>query len=184
MSRFYSTIAGLEVIMSFNVFAAGSGHFHYQKDDFIDGSDFVPMKVVSTLMTMDPNPLGAANAAIGYKTPGITDLMETMATMEFLHTLNDAVSFLAMCSGASDGWISLSCTKTHVLWPDTKSFARYNFQPGDDPGAEFMKIIGAGLKETSMNNWGVLAALSIVLAKYSASIGDDARPMINIMLDR
>ena len=39
--------------MSFNVFAAGSGIFHYKKDDFIDGGDFVPMKVVATLMTMD-----------------------------------------------------------------------------------------------------------------------------------
>ena len=73
-----------------------------------------------------------------------------------------------------DGWISLSCSESHVLWPDTKSFARYNFSPGDDPGAEFMKAIGPGLKATSMDNWGVLAALSIVLAKYSNQIGEDA----------
>ena len=110
--------------------------------------------------------------------------METMATMEFLHTLNNAVCFLAMRSGASDGWISVSCSESHVLWPDTKSFARYNFSPGDDPGAEFIKTIGPGLKATSMDNWGVLAALSIVLSKYSNQIGEDARPMINIMLDR
>jgi len=135
-------------------------------------------------MTMEPSALGATNAYIGYKTPGITDLMETMATMEFLHLLNDSVCFLAMCSGASDGWISVSCTKTHTFWPDTRSFARYNFSPGDNPGAEFIRAIGPGLKETDMDNWGVLAALSIVLSKYSGQIGDDARPMINIMLDR
>lgn len=170
--------------MSFNVFAAGSGNFHYIKDGFIDGGDFVPMKVVSALMTMEPSALGATNAYIGYKTPGITDLMETVATQEFLHLLNDAVSFLAMCSGASDGWISVSCTESHTLWADTKTFACYKFLPGDDPGAEFVKLIGPGLQQTSMDNWGVLAALSIVLSKYSNHIGQDARPIINIMLDR
>lgn len=170
--------------MSFNVFAAGSKNFHYKKDGFIDGGDFVPMKVVSILMTMEPSALGATNAAISYATPGITNLVEKMATMEFLHNLNNAVSFLAMCSGASDGWISLSCTETHLLWPDTKSFACYNFWPGDNPGAEFVRLIGPGLKQTSMDNWGVLAALSLVLAKYSNHIGSDDRPIINISLDR
>jgi hypothetical protein len=170
--------------MSFNVFAAGAPSFHYKKDNFIDGGDFVPLKVVSTLMTMEPSAAGGTSAYIGYKTPGITDLMETMATMEFLHTLNDAVSFLAMCSGSSDGWISLSCKESHLLWPATVSFARYNFVPGDNPGAEFIKLIGPGLKNTSMDNWGVLAALSIVLAKYYDQIDSNATPMINIMLDR
>jgi len=141
--------------MSFNVFASGSPNFHYKKDNFIDGSDFVPLKVVSSLMTMDLSKSGAVSTYIGYKQPGITDLMDTMATMEFLHTLNDAVSFLAMCSGSSDGWIALSCSESHILWPDTKSFARYNFTPGDDPGAEFIKTIGPGLQSTSMDNWGV-----------------------------
>ena len=47
-----------------------------------------------------------------------------------------------------------------MVWPTTKAFARYNFQPGDDPGAEFIKLVGPGLKETGMNNYGVLAALN------------------------
>ncbi len=170
--------------MSFNVFAAGSPKFHYKKEGFIEGSDFEPMKIVSTLMTMEPNGWGAAGAGIDIATPGVTDLMDSMATMEFLHTLNDAVCFLAMCSGSSDGWISLSTTKSHVLWPDTKGFARYNFTPGDNPGAEFIKLIGPALKDTDLNNWGALAALTLVLSKYSNSIGDDARPIINISLDK
>ena len=170
--------------MSFNVFAAGSGSFHYQKNGFIDGGDFTPMKVVSALMTMDPSPLGAVNAGIGYETPGVTDLMDSIATIEFLHLLNDSVCFLAMCSDASDGWISVSCCKSHLLWPDTRSFSKYTFWPGDNPGAEFIKTIGKGLQDTDMDNWGVLAALSIVLSKYYDQIGDNDRPMINIMLDR
>jgi hypothetical protein len=169
--------------VSFNVFASG-GSFHYQRDNFVDGSDFVPLKVVSELMTMDPSPSGVTSTYIGHKQPGITDLMETMATMEFLHTLNNAVCFLAMCSGSANGWIYVSCTESHVFWPNTMAGARYNFSPGDNPGAEFIKVIGPSLKETSMDNWGVLLALSLVLSKYSSSIGDDATPMINIMLDR
>jgi hypothetical protein len=170
--------------MSFNVFASGSGGFILKKNDFIDGDTFVPMKVVSTLMGMSPTGLGAVGAIISHKTPGITDLMEAVATREFLHNLNNAVSFLAMCSGASDGWISVSCTKSHLLWPDTKSFAKYSFSPGDNPGAEFVRTIAPGLKETGMDNWGVLAALSIVLARFSNQIGENARPIINIMMDR
>jgi|SRR5258707_10127224 len=170
--------------MSFNVFAAGTDHFHYQKDGFIDGDTFTPLKVVAALRTMEPTKLGAADAYIGYKTPGITDLIETMATIEFLHMLDNAVCFLAMCSEASDGWISVSTTKSHVLWPDTKGFAKYSFSPGDSPGAEFIQTIGKSLKDTDMDNWGVLAALSIVLSKFSDHIGEDARPMINISLDK
>ena len=45
------------------------------------------------------------------------------------------------------------------------------------------KAIGPGLKATNLNNWGVLAALSIVLAKYYDKVGDSGRPMLNISLD-
>jgi hypothetical protein len=170
--------------MSFNIFASGSKKFHYKKDGFIDSDTFEPMKIVSTLMNMEPTATGVAGAVIEHKTPGITDVMGALATLEFLHNLNNAVSFLAMNSNASDGWISVSSTNAHLLWPDTKAFAKYNFQPGDSPGAEFIKLIGPGLKDTDMNNWGVLAGLSIVLAKYSNHISDDDTPMINISLDR
>jgi hypothetical protein len=169
--------------VGFNIFASGTGKFHYQRDGFIDGDTFAPMKLVSELMTMSPNKEGVITTAIGHYQPGITDLAEGMATLEFLHLLNDSVCFLAMCSGASDGWISLSSTQTHLMWPDTKAFARYNFQPGDDPGAEFIKLVGPGLKETGLNNWGVLAALALVFSKFSDHIGEDARPIINISID-
>ena len=170
--------------MSFNVFASGSG-FHYKKDDLIDKDDFDALKVVSTLTTMELSAPGVVNAGIDYKKPDMTDLMETIATSEILHTLIDGVSLLATCSGASDGWISVSCTRHQLLWPDTKSFGRYNFSRGDDdPGAEFIRAIGPALKATNMNNYGVLAALSIVLAKFSDYIGQNGTPMINIMLDR
>jgi hypothetical protein len=169
--------------MSFNVFAAGSSGFHYKKDGFVDADTFEPMKLVSELMTMEPSVAGAVGAAQGHYTPDMTNLMGTLAAMEFLHLLNDGVCMLAMCSGASDGWISVSSKKSHTLWPDTMGFARYNFQPGDDPGAEFIKAIGPSLKATDLNNWGVLAALSIVLSKYYDKVGDSGVPMLYINLD-
>lgn len=168
--------------MGFRIFASGSHKFHYKKDNFIDGRDFEPMKIVSILMTMSPTGLGVADAYISHKSKGITDLMESLATTEFLHNLNNAVCFLAMCSGSSDGWISVATTEKHTFWPDTKGYEEYRFSPGDNPGAEFIRLIGPSLKETDLNNWGVILALGLVLGRYANRIGQDARPMINISL--
>jgi hypothetical protein len=109
--------------------------------------------------------------------------MGKMAQIEALHNLSNAVSFLAMCSGAADGWIAVAGSQTHLLWPDTKSFARYYFQPGDSPGAEFMQHIGPALTKTGLNDWGVLFVIAKVLALYSSAIGDSGTPRIMIMLD-
>ena len=172
--------------MSFRIFAAGSDNFHYEKDGNIDKDTFETIKVLAILQSMEPTKAGAGQAAAEYVLPsaGITDLMEAMAAREFLHNLGNAVSFLAMCSGASDGWISVSARKSHILWPDTMGIARYNFSPGDDPGSEFIRLIAPPLKTTDMNNWGVLLVLSNVLAKFSQHIGESATPMINIQLSK
>jgi len=50
--------------MGFNIFASGTGKFHYQRDGFIDGDTFAPMKVVSELMTMSPNKEGVITTVI------------------------------------------------------------------------------------------------------------------------
>jgi len=65
---------------------------------------------------------------------------------------------------------------------DTTSFARYNFQPGDEPGAEFMKKIGHGLTHTDLNKWGVLAALVLVLAGFVGKLNDNDIPMLLITI--
>jgi hypothetical protein len=168
--------------MGFRIFAAGTKGFHFVKDHVIDGSEFETIKVVAILQTMELSKLGVVGAVIDHQAPGITDLMVSLATKEFLHNLNNAVSFLAMKSGASNGWIAVSSTQKNTLWADTVSFAKYDFRPGNSPGAEFIKKIGPGLKETDMNNFGVLMALGIVLSKYSNHISDSDTPMINIQL--
>lgn len=177
--------------MSFNIFASGGSGFHYSFDGFVDGSGFEWIKVVSALSSMSPKvptvvSVGSdvITAGADYLKPDMSDAVERIANYEMLHNLNNVVSFLAMCTGSANGWISVSCTNSHGwLWPPTKSFARYNFTPGDSPGAELVRLIGPGLKETKMNNWGVLLALSVVLGKYSNAIGQDATPIINIMMD-
>lgn len=170
--------------MSFSIFAAGAGNFHFQQDGCIDDSAFNLMELIGKFQGMEPTWMGAAQtgADIALPSAGIIDLMKTMATMEMLHMLSNSVCFLAMKGGSSDGWISVSATESHLLWPDTGGFAKYSFDPGDSPGTEFIKKIGPALKEANMATWGVLRMLAIVLAKFDSSLPDDGRPIINIQL--
>jgi len=172
--------------MSFRVFAVGAGDFHFVKDGCLEGSDFDTMKTVSTLSTMEPSKMGVAGAAADKYLPsaGLADLAGSVATLEFLHLLNDTVDWLAVNAG-DDSSISVFAKQPHPLWPDTVRFSVYNFAPGDNPGAEFVRTIGQGLKDTDLDNFGVLAALVSVLAKYSDFItGKPITPRINIELTK
>jgi hypothetical protein len=170
--------------MSFDIFAAGSGKFHFKMEGCIDDSELDMVDLLGKLQTMEPTWMGAGATAVDIVQPsaGIIDLMKTMATMEFLHNLSNAVCFLAMKGGVADGWIFVSARESHLLWPDSGGNAKYKFQPGNSPGAEFVKKIGPALKEANMATWGVLRMLAIVLAKYSNHIDDSATPIINIQL--
>jgi hypothetical protein len=170
--------------MGFTIFAAGSKKFHFKREGCIDDSDIDMVDLISKFQTMEPTWMGAGATAVDIVQPskGIIDLMQTMATMEFLHNLSNAVSFLAMKSGSSDGWIFVSATQSHLLWPDSGGNAKYKFDPGISPGTEFIKKIAPALKEADMANWGVLRMLGIVLAKFSHHIDDSTSPIINIQL--
>jgi len=170
--------------MSFSIFASGTGNFHFERDDCIDDSELNLVDLLSKLQTMEPTWMGAGATAVDIVQPsaGIVDLMKTMATMEFLHMLSNTVCFLAMKGGAANGWIFVSAKQSHLLWPDTGGTGKYSFDPGDSPGAEFIKKVGPALKEADMANWGVLRMLAVVLAKFDNHIEDTARPIINIQL--
>src|SRR5437899_1398073 len=107
--------------MSFSIFASGTNGFHFQKSRCVDDSDLDLVDLLGKFQTMEPSWMGVGATAIDIAQPsaGIIDLMKTMATMEFLHLLSDAVCFLAMNSQASNGWISVAATESHLLWPDT-----------------------------------------------------------------
>lgn len=170
--------------MSFNIFAAGAGNFHFQQDDCIDDSAFNLMELIGKFQGMEPTWMGAAQTGADIVLPsaGIIDLMKTMATMEMLHMLSNSVCFLAMRGNSSDGWISVAGRESHLLWPDTGGIAKYDFDPGDSPGTEFIKKIGPALKAADLATWGVLRMLAIVLAKFDSNLPDDKPPIINIQL--
>lgn len=170
--------------MSFRIFASGSGRFHFERDNCIDDSDIDMVDLVSKFQTMEPTWMGAVTTGIDIVQPsaGIIDLMQSMATREFLHNLSNAVSFLAMCSGSSNGWIAVSVRQTHIAWPDTVAFDKYEFYPGDSPGTEFIRKIRPILSSTDTANWGVMRMIGEVLARYSNHIDSSATPMINIQI--
>ena len=171
--------------MGFDIFATGASNFHYKRNGCEDGSTFEFIKVVTILQGLDVTSTGkgaisATGGAIDYVALGITDLMISLATTEMLHNLSNAVCFLAMNS--SDGWIYVHATETNTFWEDTVRFSKYRFLPGDSPGAEFISTIGRSLKDTGLDNFGVLQHLSIVLSRFSNHIEDSMSPKINITL--
>jgi hypothetical protein len=173
--------------MGFDIFAAGASDFHYERNGCEDGSTFEFIKVVTILQGLDVTSIGkgaisGAGGAIDYAAPGITDVMISLATTEMLHNLSNAVCFLAMNSNSSDGWIYVHATETNTFWADTVRSAKYKFSPGNSPGAEFISTIGRCLKDTDLDNFGVLQHLSIVLSRFSNHIDDSMTPQINIML--
>lgn len=170
--------------MGFSIFASGTNDFHFSKDDCIDSDDIDMVDFISKFQGMEPSLMGVGEVAVDIVQPsaGIIDLMQSMATTEFMHLLSNAVCFLAMKGGSANGWIFVAAREEHLLWPDTGGNGKYKFQPGDSPGTEFIKKIAPALKEADMANWGVLRMLALVLAKFDAHIPDSARPMINIEL--
>jgi hypothetical protein len=170
--------------MSFRIFASGTNNFHFEQDDCIDGDDIDMVDLISKFQGMEPTWMGAGQVAIDIAQPsaGIIDLMEAMAMIEFCHMLSNAVCFLAMKGGASDGWIFVSARESHLLWPDTGGNAKYSFYPGDSPGTEFIRKIKPALEEADMANWGVLRMIALVLTRFDAHIPDSARPIISIQL--
>ena len=171
--------------MGFNVFASGSGSFHYQKDDFVDGDDFDTLKIVSEAQSMDPTKLGAVDAVRGhYLSKDMSDALPVLAKREFLYTLTETVDLLAMRGGSANGFIAVTAKQTHPLWPDTIRFARYGFSPGDSPGTEFIRTIAKNLDDTDLKTWGVLMALTLVLSKFLDHLNRDGSlgTMINIFL--
>lgn len=172
--------------MSFDVFASGSGSFHYQKDGFVDGADFDALKIASEIQSMSPTKLGVVDAVRShYLSKDMTDAMSVIAQQEFLYSLKESVDLLAIRGSSPDGFITVTSRQKHLMWPDTLRFAKYGFDPGDSPGTEFIRTIAQSLDDTGLKTWGVLMALTLVLSKYSDHLSnrDASLPtMINIFL--
>lgn len=191
--------------MSFSTFAFGSPSFHYRRNDNVEGDDFNALQLLATLASMSPgrgelipgSAVGTAGKAIGSRAIGLGGSYlpsadtaggaMAFASRAFLEMLVNTVSLLAISPGAGGDGARILVTSRHhhALWPTTIRFASYDFSPGDDPGTEFVRAIASSLKETSLNNWGVLRSLVLVLSQYSDQIRDtNTTPFISIELDK
>ena len=173
--------------MGFDIFATGASDFHYEKKGREDGSTFEFIKVVTILQGLDVTSLGkgvisGAGGAVDHVAPGITDLMIALATKEMLHNLSNAVCFLTMNSNLSDGWIYVHATEENTIWTNTVRSAKYKFSPGNSPGAEFIDTIWPCLKDTGLDNVGVLKHLSIALSQFSNRVDGSVPAQIIIYL--
>ncbi len=172
--------------MSFKIFAAGTGNFHYNQEKNIEGDDFELTKLLGILNQAKPSVAGVATAIADVKSPslGVTEIIELIAYREFVHNLKNAVDILAMNSNASQGWIFLSITIKNLIMAHTIKTAKYAFSPGTNPGKEFVSKIYKTLEDTGMNHWGVLRALSTVLSSFSTKVSDSEKPAINISITK
>lgn len=169
--------------MSFRIFAAGTPDFHFERDDNPDNDIFDTATVLNAFRSSSPTPMSVVEGVADYYTPNsLLEGLNAIATIEFLHMLKSAVTFLAMRPKASQGWIAIYPRESHLLWPDTVGAGEYKFRPGDDPGVEFFQAIKPALVKTDMNNYGMLRMLAVVLTMYNQHIRDSDPVMIQMQL--
>lgn len=174
--------------MSFRIFATGTENFHYTRDNCADNDIFEAAEVMSALQGLEPSASGVAQGVAEYLSPSMEGVrssgIASIASGEMVHLLTNAVTMLATCTGARQGWISVAPRTSHFLRAETSRYARYNFSPGREPALEFMRMILPVLTATDMNNYGVLREMAIALSRYYAHIGNSGTPMIQIELSK
>jgi hypothetical protein len=175
--------------MSFSIDVRGTNGFNFNRPICDDGSAFEVMNVIGILQGLDLQSAGhfgisAAGAVKEKVKKGIPDLMFKMAEREMCHNISNAVSLLEKDYNTSGGWIFVSAEQKNLLFPNVSRAARYNFKPGDSPGAEFLKTIGKCLEDTDLNNWGVLKYLAVILTRFEQQLPTTMIPMLNISLTR
>ncbi|REJ77855.1 MAG: hypothetical protein DWQ47_15955 [Acidobacteria bacterium] len=148
----------------------GRTPFRYSKKDCLDQEDFEPPKLLA-MIPDSPDAAGVAKKIVG--TPeghvGGAEVqgMMKIAEMIFAHQIVQGVMFLAMHGRA--GQISVYCHQKKWYWADANSFVNC-YLYGTNPGKEFLRSISPGLKKTELNNFGVLAQISIILSKYDRKL--------------
>ena len=182
--------------MSFNIFVSGTtgnregggrGHFHYSKDDCLDGDDFEPPALLS-LLPGSPDAAGVAKkiaeevagtpaSHLGSATVGG---MTKIAEMQTAHLVRTTVDLLAM--HGSGGEISVYCLQESWYWANSSSFVAFKIGSSSDPGRDFLRKIGPGLVKTELNSFGVLLQIAIALSKYDQALPGSASPLVSIEL--
>ncbi|MFW6076830.1 MAG: hypothetical protein ACOC71_03690 [Hyphomicrobiales bacterium] len=178
--------------MSFRIWAVGltgvgSGGrepFRYAKEDCLDQGDFEPPALLS-LIPASPDAGGVAKTAVGTPESHVGDAtvqgMYKVAELVFAHQVITGINLLAM--HGRGGEVSVYCRENKWYWADSNSFVEYKFYTSTgNPGREFLKKIGPGLKKNSLNNFGVLAEISKCLMKYDSKLPSSAEAHLRIEL--
>ncbi len=172
--------------MGFKIWSVGvlgsDNLFHYTKDNCLDRGDFEPPALLSAIPD-SPNAAGVAKKISGTPESHVGGAevqgMFKIAELVFAHHVVDGVNFLAM--HGSLGSISVYCYQSKWYWADGNSFVTYHIS-GANPGKDFLERITPGLKDTGLNNFGVLAQIAICLSKYDSALSKSRRPNLRIEL--
>ena len=150
--------------------------FHYLRGNCIDQGDFDPPKILS-MIPDSPDVKGVAKKIVGTPESHVGGAkvkgMFKIAELVFAHHVIQGVNLLRM--HGSGGSISVYCHQKKWYWADANSFVDCYFS-AINPGRDFLKKIGPGLKETELNNFGVLAQIAIVLSEYDSKLPQHATP--------
>ncbi len=163
--------------MSFRIYAAGSDRFRFERDGQSDDDIFTAAEIMSIMQSLEPSRSSFVQAGIDRvlpSSPSGIDAADAIARMVFLRILSDTVTLLATNTRATHGgWISVSASQSNLLFPDSSGFGRYDFSPGDEnAGTEFLRSVLPALRESEMNNYGVLRAISMALSEYARHIDE------------
>lgn len=181
-----------EFAMGFNIFAVGltgskqgggRGQFNYSKDNCLDQGDFDP-PVLLSIIPSSPDAAGVTEKIIGSPDSRSDELMSAgmfkIAELEFAHLVMNAVDMLAI--KANGGKISVYCYQEKWYWADSNNFDTFYINSSGNPGRDFLKKIGAGLKKTELNNFGVLLQLAFAISKYENALPSNEEAWLNIDL--
>ncbi len=154
--------------------------FHYSKSNCLDQGDFEPPKLLS-MIPNSPDLGGVAKKIVGTPSSHVGGAtvggMFAMAGIISARQVQEQIKLLRI--HGQGGSISVYCYQKKWYWADTNSFVNC-YISGGNPGRDFLKKIGPGLKKTELNNFGVLMQIAMLLSEYSLKLPNSATPNLKI----
>ena len=178
--------------MSFSIYAAGTRGYRFRRQNQPDEDMFQAASVISAVQGMEPTAGGVAGAAIelgrdqvGLGTPNAMDAARILGRTVFVNGVVETVDMLCARNGDRPGWIYVSCSQSHLLWPATTAHTNYGLDfRGDGVGRDFVRHLVPVLTATGFNHYGSFRALYLALNGYDAVLQDSDLVMITINLSQ
>ena len=160
--------------------ATGSGKpFIYMQSNCLEQDDFDLPTVIAILPT-SPTASGLAEKVNPIAHIGSASVkgMSKAAGMQCARIISMSLDMLVL-RGKSGGNIYVACYQKNMVFADTAANLDFPLLRSGSPGRDFLKKLVPVLKETNLNNWGVLAQIAIAFSKYE-QIPKSTPPRINI----